>query len=162
MCSFGSDGAATSFCVLARPLRQSSVYLSLSRGVVLGHSSTLCDQPRKAFTGHPSYILRRHIYIVGERGRLFSSPMPAQRIEDVFRNATILHMAEMTQPSQSALSKQSVHTGKTCTRHGISRGYFVLPGYTQDIRRMFFRWKECVEPSLLSGISSPCIAAIQR
>ena len=52
MCSFGSDGAATSFCVLACPLRQSSVYISLSRGVVLGHSSTLCDQPRKAFTGH--------------------------------------------------------------------------------------------------------------
>ena len=86
MCSFGSDGAATSFCVLACPLRQSSVYLSLSRGVVLGHSSTLCDQPRKAFTGHSvdvdilhiSYACR-HIYIVGERGRLFSSPMPAQR-----------------------------------------------------------------------------------
>ena len=44
-------------------------------------------------------------------------------IEDVFRNAT------MTQPSQSALSKQSVHIGKTSTRQNISVGYFVQPGY---------------------------------
>ena len=53
-------------------------------------------------------------------------------MEDVFRNATIIHTADMTQPSQSALSKQSVHTGKTSTRQDISVGYFVQPGYAQD------------------------------
>ena len=41
-------------------------------------------------------------------------------VEDVFWNATILHTANMTQPSQSALSKQSVHTAKTSTRQYIS------------------------------------------
>ena len=41
----------------------------------------------------------------------------------------VLHMADMTQPTQSALPKQSVHTLKTSTRQGISVGYFVLPGY---------------------------------
>ena len=48
-------------------------------------------------------------------------------VEDVFWNATILHTADMTQPSQSALSEQGVHTGKTNTRQDISVGYFVLP-----------------------------------
>ena len=37
----------------------------------------------------------------------------------------------MTQPSESALSKQSVNTGKTSTRQDISVGYFVLPGGAQ-------------------------------
>ena len=32
----------------------------------------------------------------------------------------------MTQPLQSALSKQSLHTGNTSTRHTISVGYFVI------------------------------------
>ena len=53
-------------------------------------------------------------------------------VDDVFWNATILHTADMTQPSQSALSKHSVHTGKTSTRYDITVGYFVLPGYSQD------------------------------
>ena len=60
MCSFGSDGAATSFCMCAR-LSAATVYISLSRGVVLGHSSTLCDQPRKAFTGHSVDVDILHI-----------------------------------------------------------------------------------------------------
>ena len=66
----------------------------------------------------------------------------------------------MTQPSQSALSKQSVHTGKTSTRQDISVGYFVQPGYakyTADASQV-----ECVEPSLLPGICRPRLAAIQQ
>ena len=81
-------------------------------------------------------------------------------IEDVFRNATITHTVDMTQPSQSALSKQSVHTGKTSTRQDISIGYFVQPGYAQDMADA--SQVECVEPTLLPGICSPCIAAIQH
>ena len=53
-------------------------------------------------------------------------------VEDVFWDATILHTANMTQPTQSALSEQSVHTRKTSTRQDISVGYFVLPWYVQD------------------------------
>ena len=61
-----------------------------------------------------------------------SPPQCQFTIEDVFRNATIIHTAGMTQPSQFALSKQSVHTGKTSPRQDISVGYFVQPGYAQD------------------------------
>ena len=53
----------------------------------------------------------------------------------------------MTQPSQSALSKQSVHSGKTNTRQDISVGYFVPPAYSQDTTDA--SQVECVEPSLL-------------
>ena len=79
-------------------------------------------------------------------------------IEDAFRNATIIHTADMTQPSQFALSKQSVHTGKTSTRQDV--GYFVQPGYAQDTSDA--SQVECVEPTLLPGICSPCRAAIQN
>ena len=66
----------------------------------------------------------------------------------------------MTQSSQSALSKQSVHTGKTSTRQDISVGKFVQPGYAQDMADA--SQVECVEPTLLPGICSPCLAAIQQ
>ena len=79
-----------------------------------------------------------------------SPPQCQFTIEDVFRNATIIHTADMTQPSQSVLSKQSVHTGKTSTRQDISVGHFVQPGYVQDTADV--SQVECVEPSLLPGI----------
>ena len=66
----------------------------------------------------------------------------------------------MTQPSQSALSKQSVHSGKTSTGQDISVGYFILPAYSQDSADA--SQVECVEPSLLPGICSPRLAAIQQ
>ena len=56
----------------------------------------------------------------------------------------------MTQPSQSALSKQSVHSGKTSTIQDISVGYFILPAYSQDTADA--SQVECVESSLLPGI----------
>ena len=62
--------------------------------------------------------------------------------------------------SQSVLSKRSVHTGKTSTMQDISVGYFVLPGYTHDTANA--SQVECDEPSLLSGICSPCLAAVQQ
>ena len=87
---------------------------------------------------------------------LHKSQLP---VEDVFWNATILHTTDMTQPSQSALSKQSVHSGKTSTRQDISVGYFILPGYSQDTADA--SQVKCVEPFLLPGICSPRLAAIQ-
>ena len=89
-----------------------------------------------------------------------SPPQSQFAIEDVFRNATIIHTADMTQPSQSALSKQSVHTGKTSTRQDISVSHFVQPGYAQDTADA--SQVEYVEPTLLPGICSPCLAAIQQ
>ena len=64
----------------------------------------------------------------------------------------------MTQTSQSALPKQNVHTGKTCTRQNISVGYFVLPGYAHDTADA--SQVECIQPSHLPGICCPFIAAI--
>ena len=80
------------------------------------------------------------------------SPLQSQlTVEDVFWNATILHTADMTRPSVSALSKQSVHTVKTSTRQDmISVGYFVLSGYALDTADA--SQVECVEPSFLPGI----------
>ena len=45
-------------------------------------------------------------------------------------------------------------------RQDISVGYFVLPGYAQDTPDA--SQLECVEPSLLSGICIPGLAAIQQ
>ena len=82
-----------------------------------------------------------------------SPPQSQLPVEDVFWNATILHTTDMTQPSQSALSKQSIHSGKTSTGQDISVGYFILPAYSQDTADA--SQVECVEPSLLPGICSP-------
>ena len=56
-----------------------------------------------------------------------SPPQCHLTVDEVFWNATILHTADMIQPSQSVLSEQGVHNGKTSTRQDISVGYFVLP-----------------------------------
>ena len=81
-------------------------------------------------------------------------------VDYVFWNATILHTTDMTQPSQSALSKQSVHSGKTSKRQDIRVGYFILPAYSQDTADA--SQVECVEPSLLPGICGLRLAAIQQ
>ena len=60
-------------------------------------------------------------------------------IEDVFRNATIIHTADMTQPSQSALSKQSYILGSPAR----DRTSALITLSSQDmsrIRRMLLRW----------------------
>ena len=53
-----------------------------------------------------------------------------------------------------------IYTGKTSTREDISVVYFVSSGYVQDTADA--PQVECVEPSLLPGICSPCLAAIQQ
>ena len=109
----------------------------------------------KALSGHSVdvdslHISHAEIFMSMVRVTGCSPPQCQFTIEDVFRNATIIHMADVTQPSQSALSKQSVHTGKISTRQEISVGYFVLPGSSQDTADASD--VECVEPSLLPGI----------
>ena len=69
-----------------------------------------------------------------------SPPQSQLPVEDVFWNATILHTTDMTQPSQSALSKQSVHSARTSTGQDISVGYFILPAYSQDTADASHRW----------------------
>ena len=50
--------------------------------------------------------------------------------------------------------------GRPSTRQYISVGYVVLPGYSQDTADA--SQVECVEPSLLPGIWSPCLAVIEQ
>ena len=38
----------------------------------------------------------------------------------------------MTQPAQSALPEESVHTGKASTRQDLGVGHSDFPGYAQD------------------------------
>ena len=119
----------------------------------------------KALPGHSVdvdsfHISHAYIFISKVRVAGCSPPQCQFTIEDVFLNATIIHKADMTQPSQSALSKQSVHIGKTSTRQDISVSYFVQPGYAQDTAAA--SQVGCVEPTLLPGICSPCLAAIQQ
>ena len=90
--------------------------------------------------------LAQTYYISQVRAASGSPPQCQLTVEDVFWDATILHTANMTQPTQSALSEQGVHSGKTGTRQDISVGYFVLPRYAQDTARLL-RWNEL---SLLS------------
>ena len=119
----------------------------------------------KALPGHSVdvdslHISHAYIFISKVRVAGCSPPQGQFTIEDVFLNATIIHTADMTQPSQSALSKQSIHTGKTSKRQDISVSYFVQPGYTQDTADA--SRVECVEATHLPAICCPCLAAIQQ
>ncbi len=110
-----------------------SVSLHLPRGVV-SERSPLRTISRKALPGHSVDVDSLHvsyadIFVSRVRAACGFSAQSQLTVEDVFWNATFLHTADMTQPSQSALSKQSVHTGKTSTRQDISVGYRIFPGY---------------------------------
>ena len=148
------------FSVFACPLLQSSVYLPLSLGVVLEHSSTLCYQPGHSVDVDSLHISYADIFISQVRTAGGSPPQCQLTVDCVFWNATIIHTTDMVQPSQSALSKQSLHTGKTSTTQYISVGYFFLPGYPLDTAEASH--VECVEPSLLPAICIPCVAAIHQ
>ena len=162
MCGFGSDGvgALLSACSFLRCCSHQFVFSCLE--VLFWSTPPLCAIRCKALPGHSGDVDILHIsYIFISQVRA-AGGSPSQNqltVEDVFWNATIFHTTDMTQPSQSALSKQSVHSGKTSTRQDISVGYFILPGYSQDTADA--SQVECVEPSLLPGICSPHLAAIQ-
>ena len=44
----------------------------------------------------------------------------------IFWDAAIVHAVDMTQPAQSALAEQSVHTGKASTRQDLGVGHSVF------------------------------------
>ena len=70
--------------------------------------------------------------LVSQVGDAGGSPTQCQiTVEYTVLDATILYTVHMTQPSQSALSEQMVHTGKASTREGISIGLIVSPGFDQ-------------------------------
>ena len=170
MCRLRSDGAAAllSACSLVSCCSYQFVFPCLE--VLLQGTPAPCTISCKALPGHivdvdSLHISYADIVIRQVRAASGSPPQCQLTVEDVFWNATIIHTADMTQPSQSALSNQSVHTGKihtgkTTTRQDISVGYFVLSGYAQDTADA--SQVERVEPSLLPGVCCPCLAAIQK
>ena len=153
------------FCVLAGPLLQSPVGFPCLK-VLVESTPPLCAVSCKTLPGHSVdvdslHISYAYIFISQVRAAGGSPPQCQLTVEDVFWNATILHTANMTQPSQSALPEQSVHTGKTSTRQDITVSYFLLPGYAQETADA--SQVECaVWPSFLSDTCSPCLAAIQQ
>ena len=151
MCGFGSDGAAALLSVCSFVCCCSHQFIFPCLEVLFQSTPPLRAISRKALPGHSVDVDSLHvsyadIFVSQARAACSSSAQSHLTVEDVFWNATILHTADMTQPSQSALSEQSVHTGKTRTRQDISVDYFVLPGYSHDTA-MLLRWNEL---SLLS------------
>ena len=161
MCGFGSDGAAALLSACSFVCCCSHQFLFPCLEVFFQSIPPLC----KALTGHSVNVYSLHVsyiyvFVSKVRAACGSSAQSQHIVEDVFWNAIILHTASMPQPSQSSLSKQSVHTGKTSTRQDITVGYFVMPGYSQDTANA--SQVEWVEPSLLPGIRSSCSAAMQQ
>ena len=133
----GSDGATAllSACSLVRCRSHQFVFPCLE--VLLQGTPPPCTISCKTLPGHSVdadslHISCADIFISQVRAASGSPPQCQLTVEDVFWDATILHTANMTQPTQSALSEQGVHSGKTGTRQDISVGYFVLPRYAQD------------------------------
>ena len=151
VCGCGSDGATAllSVCSLVRCCSHQFVFPCLE--VLLQGTPPHCTISCKTLPGHSVdadslHISCADIFISQVRPASGSPPQCQLTVEDVFWDATILHTANMTQPTQSALSEQGVHSGKTGTRQDISVGYFVLQDMLR-IRRMLLRWNEL---SLLS------------
>ena len=144
MCGFGSDGAAAAIS-LSSPV--------LSWGVVLEHSSILCDQlqgpPRtECRCRQPSYLLRRHIYIAGEGGRWFSSSKPAQQYRmSLGMRPTSIRRAWPNHRSLRCLSRVYIvgRPARDKTPAMVTLSYQYIP----SIRRMFLRW------NVLSLLSCP-------
>ena len=137
MCGFGSDGAAALLYACSFVCCCSHQFPFPCLEVLFQSTPPFRAISRKALPGHSVDVDSLHvsysdIFVSQVRAACGSSAQSQLTVEDVFWNATILHTANMTQPSQSALSEQGVHSGKTSTRQDISIGYFVLPGYYQD------------------------------
>ena len=137
MSGFGSDGAAAllSACSFVCCCSHQCLFPWLE--VLFQSTPPLRAISRKALPGHSVdvdslYDSYADIFISQVRAASGFSAQSHLTIDYVFWNSTILHTADMTQSSQSVLSKQSVHTGKTSTRQDITVGYFALPGYSQD------------------------------
>ena len=111
MCRLRSDGAAAllSACSLVSCCSFQFVFPCLE--VLLQGTPAPCTISCKALPGHIVDVDSLHIsyadIVIRQVRTASGSPPQCQlTVEDVFWNATIIHTADMTQPSQSALSNQ--------------------------------------------------------
>ena len=110
MCGFGSDGAAAFLSVCSFVCCCSHQFLFPCREVLFQSTPPLRAIGRKALPGHSVDVDSLHvsyadIFVSHVRAACGSSAQSQLTVEDVFWNATILHTADMAQPSQSALSE---------------------------------------------------------
>ena len=132
MCGFGSNGDVALLSAFSFVCCCSHQFSFPCLEVLFQSTPTLRAISRKALRAHSVDVDSLHVslcrHLVSQVMAACGSSAQSQlTVEDVFWNTTILHTADMTQPSQSALSEQGVHSGKTSTRQEISVGYFVLP-----------------------------------
>ena len=137
MCGFGSDGAAALLSACSFVCCCSHQFFFTCLEVLFQSTPPLRAISRKALPGHSVDVDSLHvsyadIFVSQVRAACGSSAQSQLTVENVFWNATIIHAADMTQPSQSALSEQGVHTGKTSmTGHQcwLLCPARILPGY---------------------------------
>ena len=91
----------------------------------------------------------------------FGSPSRCHlSIENVFWDVTILHVVDMPQPTQPALSEQGEHARKVSSGQDLVVGHSVLPRYAKDTTDA--SQMEGIESFLLSGICGARLAAIHQ
>ena len=112
--------------------------------------------PRKALPRHSVdvdslLISYADIFISLVRAAGGSPPQSELTVDDVLFGATILHTTDMTQPSQSGLSKQTVYW-EDHHETGRQRWLLCLARTFPEIRRMLLMW------NVLSIVSYPAHA----
>ena len=91
-------------------------------------------------------------------GRCLEASSP-YRIK-VFGDASIIHAAHMSKPTQTTLTEHKVHAEGTCCRQHFDVCDLVLPGNAQD--PMKTAEVEVFQAVLLSGVCGPELTAIQQ
>ena len=99
--------------------------------------------------------------LVAQLWAAFGTPSKCQlSIENVFWDAAILHVVDMPQPTQPALSEQGEHARKVGSGQDLGVGHSVLPGYARDTADA--SQVEGIESFLPSGICGPRLAAVHQ
>ena len=145
MCGFGSDGAAALLSACSFVCCCSHQFIFPCLEVLFQSTPPLRAISRKALPGHSVDVDSLHvsyadIFVSQVRAACGSSAQSQLTVEDVFWNATILHTADMTQPSQSALSISRVYILGRPARDRTSALVTLSCQDITRIRRMLLRW----------------------
>ena len=119
----------------------------------------------KVLSGTGVDVKRFHVFLadilVAQLWVAFGSPCRCQlSMENVFWDAAILHVVDMPQPTQPALSEQGEHARKVSSGQDLGVGRSVLPGYAKDTADA--SQVEGTVSFLVSGICGPRLAAVHQ